>query len=279
MNQRLFIVPAIGFVIALTAMAHTCKPIDVESQLLALNDTFVHGAAASERQSDLLNDHISGRAWRRSRPPNTEKPEHVTWEFHSNGMYRWLFTSDYSVAVTGAWALSPASDTHGVMFLASSGEDASRLEVYFVELGDEELILGEFSYREKLFLDLDLAPNIRPMEVQSVTERREETFTAWAALTVADWHSESQPAPGDPNRYTFEQNGAYSAVTTSSKCEYKGTWSLSVSGNDRGIVWLSVPANECDPRGPRDAAVREIPLKLDDDGLVLGDTAYKQAAD
>lgn len=201
-------------------------------------------------------------------------PEIVTWEFYSNGMFRWQFTSDFSETHIGAWAISPTSEESGVMFLASTMNDPSKFDVLSLKLKNGGLMLGEFSYQETPFTEADASPDIREEDRQAVTDQRDHFFSFWITMTATDWQSESAPPPGDSDRYSLMQDGTYTAHFDDTQCQYSGTWSLSFSASDRGVVWLSVPANACDPRGPRDAFVREIPIRLDGAKLILYETVY-----
>lgn len=200
--------------------------------------------------------------------------EIVTWEFYSNGMFRWQFTSDFLETIMGAWAISATSEESGVMFLASTMNDLSRFDVLSLKLQNGGLMLGEFSYQETPFTNADAPPSIREEDRQAVTDQRDHFFSLWITITATDWRSESTPPPGDPNLYSLMQDGSHTARFDVTQCQYSGTWSMSFSGRDSGVVWLSVPTNACDPRGPRDAFVRQIPIRLDGDKLILYETVY-----
>jgi len=228
---------------------------------------------ASETHSIVSN--LTRSKWQRVRTqdPNLAS-EIVTWEFYSNGMFRWQFTSDFSETNIGAWAISPTSEEDGVMFLASTTNDLSKIDVLSLKFENEQLVLGEFSYQETPFTSADAPPDIFEKARQAVTDRREDVFSLWISVTSSDWRSESAPAPGDPDSYSFMQDGIYAARFDSTECEYAGTWSTSFSGGDSGVIWLSVPANACDSRGPQDTFVREMPTRLDGDKLILSETIY-----
>lgn len=201
-------------------------------------------------------------------------PEIVTWEFYSNEMFRWQFTSDFSETNIGAWAISPTSDGSGVMFLASTMNELSKFDVLSLRLQNGGLMLGEFSYQETPFTEADAPPDIREEDRQAVTDQRDHFFSLWITITATDWRSESAPPLGDANLYSLMRDATHIAHFDVTQCQYSGTWSMSLSESDSGVLWLSVPANACDPRGPRDAFVREIPIRLDGDKLILYETVY-----
>ena len=189
-------------------------------------------------------------------------------------MFRWRFTSDFSETHVGAWALSPTSEESGIMFLASTMNNPSRFDVLSLMLQKGALRLGEFSYQETPFTDADTPPTIQAVDRQAVTDQRNRFFSLWITITATDWRSKSDPPPGDSNMYSLGQDGTYTSHVDVTQCQFSGTWSMSSSGKDSGVVWFSVPESACDPRGAQQAFVREIPLRLDGDELFLYQTAY-----
>jgi len=85
----------------------------------------------------------------------------------------------------------------GVMFLASTTNDLSKIDVLSLKFENEQLVLGEFSYQETPFTSADAPPDIFEKARQAVTDRREDVFSLWISVTSSDWRSESAPAPGD----------------------------------------------------------------------------------
>ena len=231
--------------------------------------------AVGDSQTDSMVRSLTRNKWQRV---GTQDPglasELVTWEFYQNGTFRWQFTSDFSETYVGAWAISPTAEEGGVMFLAGNMNDLSRFEVLSFQLQSGGLMLGEFSYEETSFTGTEALPETRDEDQQAVTDRRENVFSLWITLTASDWHSESAPAPGDADSYSFRGDGTYTARFDSTGCQYSGTWSTSSSGGGTDIVRLSVPANACDPRGPQEAFVREIPVELAGEQLILFATHY-----
>ncbi len=205
-------------------------------------------------------------------------PEVTSWEFYPDGTFRWRFTSDYTESDVGAWAISAASEERGIIFLASAANDqgpASRFDVLSFEFRDGSLQLGEAFYQGTPFTDQDVPPPIPQEDHEAVTApQRDRLFSLWTAMTATDWQSETTPSSGEPTMYSFRQEGTYTAHFAATQCQYSGTWSLFSSGGDVGEIRLSVPANRCDPRGPRDAFVRERPLTLSDTKLFLHQTIY-----
>jgi hypothetical protein len=231
--------------------------------------------AVGDEQTDAIVRRLTGSKWQRV---DTQDPglasEIVTWEFYSNGTFRWQFTSDFSETYAGAWSISRTSGESGVMFLAGNVNDLSRFEVLSFQLQSGGLMLGEFPYEETPFASTDAPPEARQEDHQAVTDQRDDVFSLWTALTASDWQSESDPAPGDANSYSFIKDGTYTARFDVTQCQYSGTWSASASGGETGTVRLSVPANACDSRGFQEAIVREIPVALAGDQLILFETVY-----
>jgi len=253
-----------------------CSPERV-TQLTAaptVSQTFTP-STVGDLETDRIVKSLTRSKWQhvRKREPSPS-PEIITWEFYSNGMFRWQFTSDVSETNIGAWAISPTSEESSVMFLASTMNDPSRLDVLSLNLKSGELMLGEFSYQETPFTNADEPPSIREEDRQAVTNQRDDFFSLWITITATDWRSESAPPLGDPNLYSLMQDGTHTAHFDVTQCQYSGTWSISFSERDSGVIWLNIPANACDPRGPRDAFVREIPIRLDGDKLILDETVY-----
>jgi hypothetical protein len=232
-------------------------------------------SATGEVGVDQIMKSLTRRKWQqiRTQDPNLAS-EIVTWEFYANGMFRWQFTSDFSETRVGAWAIAPTSEESGVMFLASTMNDPSRFDVLSLRLQNSGLRLGEFSYQETPFIDSDTPPNIQQDDREAVTNQKNHFFSLWITITATDWRSKSNPLPGDSNMYSLRQDGTYTSHVDVTQCQLSGTWSMSISGMDSSAVWLSVPNNACDPRGAQQAFVREIPVRLDGDELILYETVY-----
>jgi hypothetical protein len=205
--------------------------------------------------------------------------EVITWEFFKDGSFRRSFTSDYLERFAGAWALSETSQDRGILFLASTAADQARplrLNVLSFEFVEQGLRLGERLYQAVPFSARDVAPGISERDQAAVMPgQRERFFRLWVAMTVVDWETASASPTGDPSAYSFDRNGRYTARFATTRCQYSGTWSLFTSGGNTAQVRFSVPANHCDPRGPRETYVREMPTALKDDGLLLYRTAYE----
>jgi hypothetical protein len=200
-------------------------------------------------------------------------PEVTTWEFYSNGMFRWQFTSDFSEERMGAWFISSPSEESGVVFLANITNIPPRFDVLSLRFENGQLILGEFTYEETPFTGTETPPTLIEEDLEAVTNQREHFFSFWTAITANDWQSVSAPSPGDADMYSFMQDGTYAAHFNSTQCQYAGTWSTSLR-EDSTLIWLSIPANNCDPRGGQDRLVREIPIRLEGDNLILYETIY-----
>jgi hypothetical protein len=240
-------------------------------QALAASTTSATGALEIEQ----IVKRLTGSKWQeiRSQDPNLA-PEIVTWEFYANGMFRWRFNSDFSESHMGAWEFAPTSEGSGILFLASTIDDPSRFDVLSLTFQDGELQLGEFTYQAAPLIDTDTPPAIQEADRLAVTHQRNQNFALWMTLTATDWRSTSEPPPGDANLYEFRQDGMYTAHFELTQCQFSGTWSTSISGGNNGVVRLSVPENACDPRGPQPSFVREIPVRLDGEALILYETVY-----
>lgn len=231
--------------------------------------------------SHRMVETLTGHRWQRE-PARTQKPgltpEVTTWEFYAGGTFRWRFTSDYTESAVGAWALTAASANSGVLFLARDvheGRRPERFHVLSVAFDNGGLRLGEAAYQGIPFTAHNLPPRIRPEVHEAVTAgQRHHFFSLWAIMTGTAWRSTVDPAPGDPTTYAFRQDGSYTAHFAATQCQYAGTWSLFGIEVNRGTIRCSVPANWCDPRGPRDAFVRDMPLTLTDTTLSLYQTVY-----
>jgi hypothetical protein len=204
----------------------------------------------------------------------------ITWEFFEDGTFRWHVAADYDESYVGAWAISAASENSGIIFLASAASNENRAaqhDVLSFEFQDGRLELGEAVYEGIPFIESDVPPSVGDEAREAVrVEQRDRFFSLWAAITRTNWQSGSAP-PGDPNQYRFNPDGTYSASFAATQCDYTGTWSLISSEENTGQIRLSIPANSCDPRGPQDAFVREIPITLRDMELLLYETIYVPA--
>lgn len=227
---------------------------------------------------DTPEEKLTDQKWQRVQEREGGLANEVTtWEFYADGSFRWQFVSDYEVSSEGAWAISEVSDSRGIIFLAiaAAQSQSSRFEVLSFEFSNGSLQLGEQSYQGIPFTDSDVPPLIGPEEHEAVTtSQRNRFFPLWVAMTATDWRSQSPPPPGDPDMYSFATDGTYSALFSDSQCQYSGTWSVFNSLADSGEIRLSIPANQCDPRGPRDAYVLEMPVTLNDTTLSLYQTDY-----
>jgi hypothetical protein len=222
--------------------------------------------AAPQPKAHVNVADLIGRVWQREIPPaGARAPELVTWEFYANGTFRRQLVSDHSASRTGAW-----HDERGVLFLASE----SRFDALSIELEGEKLKLGEFDYRADPSPTAEPAPHARERDRHAVDEERKQAFSSWIAVTGADWRSEPGASSGDPDEYSFARDGTYSAAFDVTDCRYEGSWSSSFSEGDRSFVRLSVPTNDCDPRGPRQAFVREVPARWEARNLILNDRIY-----
>ena len=238
----------------------------------ALLSTLPVAVAMPRAEECQILPRITDHRWQREIPPRGGgTPEFVTWEFYPNGMFRRQFLSDYSVSRTGAWQLLATSEESGVMFLATTSEPGS-FDVLSLQGKGEQLRLGELDYRASPSAGAE--PDIREQDRRAVDEQREQSFSSWIAMTASDWRSESGVSPGDPNDYSFARDGTYSAAFDVTACRFQGKWSSAFSDGGRSFVRVSVPANECDPRGPRDAFVREVPAGWDSGNLVLNERVY-----
>lgn len=201
-------------------------------------------------------------------------PEVTTWEFYSNGMFRRQFTSDFSEERMGAWFIPSPSEENNVIFLANTTNVPPKFDVLSLRFENGQSILGEFTYEETPFTGTETPPTAIEKDLQAVTTQRDGFFSFWTAITANDWQSVSAPSPGDADMYSFIQDGTYAAHFNSTQCQYVGTWSISSLGEDSTLIWLSIPANNCDPRGGQDRFVREIPIRLEGDNLILFETIY-----
>jgi hypothetical protein len=209
--------------------------------------------------------------------------EIITWTFFTDGTFRWQFASDYTLSYEGAWAVSPAAGGRGVLFLAgvtNGGGHFPRSDVLSLQFCDEGLALREAAYAPIALSNEDVPPETRKRDHDAVAApEKDPHFSLWVAMTRNDWQSEAAPPPGEPDLYSFMRDGTYTGRFASGPCQYSGTWSLMGSGVNTGEIRLSIPANLCDSRGPRDASVREMPVTLSDGRLVLHRTAYLSASE
>lgn len=225
-----------------------------------------------------IEESLTKNKWQNVSSPETNlAPEIVTWEFYSNGMFRRQFTSDFSEERLGAWSISPTSEESGVIFLASTMNDPHSLDALSFRFENGRLELGEFSYEAVPFTSADAPPAVIEQDLLAVTGQHDRFFSWWTTITATDWQNKSTPPPGDANLYSFMQDGSYTAHFDTTRCQYSGTWSISFLGGDSGVIWLSVPANACDPRGAQEMFVREIPIRLNGDDLILYETVYVPA--
>lgn len=201
----------------------------------------------------------------------------VTWEFYPPGVFRWKSTSDYQEAGEGAWAIVPISGESGIIFLAWEGKDGiqeNRVDVLSYKVSGNSLVFGELPYQGTPFSAEDNAPAIPENIIKAASaQQHERSFSLWVAMTAVDWVSD-EPPPGGPDRIAFERDGTYTAYFESTQCDFSGTWSLINFVEKSGEIRLSVPANGCDSRGPREAYVREMPVELKGELLFLYQTSY-----
>lgn len=226
----------------------------------------------------LLAQRLTDVKWQRVSDPGPHfAAEVTTWRFHRNGSFHKSFTSDYAESQIGAWVLSEVSRHEGLLFLASTMSDhghPARFSVLSFRFGNGGLRLGEENYEGIPFAANEWVPQVRAEDQTAVSSRqRLRFFSLWTAITASDWHSGATP-PGDPSQYSFSGSGTHTASFVATHCNYSGTWSLFSSEGNTGEIRLSVPANRCDPRAPVEAFVREIPVKLKDNKLLLYQTAY-----
>jgi len=232
-----------------------------------------------EVENQQIVEALTNHKWRRFTAHHSyPASENLTWEFYADGTFRRRFVSDYVESCIGAWSVSTRYDDQGIIFLANTTSDqkcSSSFNVLSFKLHTESLQLGEVSYQAIPFSDLDASPHILVEDRDAVTEHQRNTyFSLWLTMTATDWQSESLPRPGDPTTYSFERDGTFAAYFDATKCRYSGTWSLSIMETFTGAIWLSVPANPCDPRGARNAFVRQMPITYEDSKLYLYKTVY-----
>ncbi len=205
-------------------------------------------------------------------------PDVITWAFFKDKTFRWHVTADYEDSYVGAWSVSVTSENSGVIFLASAASNQTRAAQYDVlsfEFQNGHLLLGEAVYEGIPLAATDVPPSVEEAEREAVrVEQRNRFFRLWAAITHTPWQSASTPPPGDPELYEFNADGTYSAHFAATQCDYTGTWSLVSTEENANQIRLSIPANSCDPRGPQDAFIREIPVTLSDTELLLYETIY-----
>jgi len=198
----------------------------------------------------------------------------MVWKFDRHGGFCRKFTSDYAEVYSGAWALSQATPNSGIVFLASTKTKPSRFDVFSVSLEGNELRLGEETYRALPHSEDDRPVSYAADDQQAVTGgQRAQHFAMWSLMTQTDWHTDFA-AYGDPSQYSFHRSGIYTATFADTACRYSGTWSLMTIGGNISELRLTVPANDCDPRGHRPSFVRELPAKLMDEQLILYRSSY-----
>jgi hypothetical protein len=217
--------------------------------------------------SAVLAERLTQNDWRHVAAPRSSFAREIrTWEFYPGQSFRWRFVSDYTEQQIGAWAISATCVDRGVMFLAhaaQAGAPTSRFDVLSIEFRNGTLRLGE-----RRFQGIAVGERLPPPHIDKASRealdghQRHRFFPLWAAMTSVRWRSVSTPRPGDPDSYSFREDGTYSARFSSTSCQYTGSWSLNSLGGMAGDLRLSVPANRCDPRGPRDAFVRGMPVKI-----------------
>lgn len=212
-------------------------------------------------------DRLTANPWRRVVDQGFGHAAEVTeWAFHANGAFRRSFTSDYSENQTGSWRLEKSSPITATLFLAFDGPEPRRRAVVSLILADDALRLAENTYQAA------------PLEAETRWDAEPGdagTFALWRSLTASDWSSESAPPPGYADAYAFRDDGGYTARVAETDCDFSGSWSLFSSGEERGELRLSVPAHSCDPRGPTEVSVRELPVELEEGKLLLYKTAYR----
>lgn len=229
----------------------------------------------AQLEANALSRRINDRQWERETPPRGGPTrQSVIWQFFADRTFRRQFISDYSATRTGAWHLSATSESGGILFLATSGNDSAVLEVLSLNLTGDGLLLGELAYRETSTVSMANAPSVPDRDRQAVDEQRDEAFALWIAMTANRWTRGSAASPGEPDAFSFAPDGTYSATFAATQCTFMGTWSMEFSQTNRGALRLSVPANQCDPRGPADAFIRELPLRWDGANLFLTDRPY-----
>jgi hypothetical protein len=205
-------------------------------------------------------------------------PDITTWEFYDNGNFRRRFTADYAESSVGAWSLSATPHNRGILFLMSArrhSEDPLKYQVLPLEFAADGLFLGGVWYTATPYSGVEDPPLVgQETKVSVEPAQRTKLFSLWATLTTSDWKSEAAPPPGDPDMYSFSTSGECTIRFTPTHCEYSGLWSLTVSEEHHGKLRVSVPANTCDPRGPTNAFVREIPLELKNTTLWMYKSPY-----
>lgn len=203
------------------------------------------------------------------------------WEFFPDGTFRWTFLSDYRVTHTGSWALAADSDSSGVVVTAWYGEPPARSlkrDVLSLRVKEDATYVGE--------QPLHHAPGPKggpPPAVPAALRDavRCPVLTAslplWSAMTEGRWEREA--GGSSPNRLWFHPDGTFEAAFRATECSYSGTWSLRGINDSGATLLMSVPSHECDPRGPRTAFLREVPIQLRDEQLVLNRDTYSRTPD
>ena len=237
-------------------------------------------SGAEAVQPSILAKRLTEQRWQRVRQHGPQvTPEVTIWEVYGEGSFRWRFSADYAESHIGAWAVSEVSPERGVMFLAGTSKEQrppSRFHVLSVEFLEAGVRLGEELYQGVPLTHREGVPHVSRAEHAAVTtDQRARFFPLWRSLTASTWQSVAAPPPGDPDVYAFDRDGQYTAYFATTRCQYAGTWSLFTSGGETGELRFSVPGHRCDPRGPRDAFIREMPITLQDHKLFLAQTVYE----
>lgn len=240
---------------------------------------------AATSDSAQTRERLTRQQWQRVEEAEEGLAAETTaWTFYTDGTFRRRFTADYQEAQAGAWSLSFAleqsgmAEVGGVIFLAYARpvqDSPFQVSVLSFQFRDDRLRLGENVYQPVSPKSDEPPPQIAASIHEAVSAHEQsQFFSLWSTITATSWQAASDPSPGDPTSVSFARDGTYTAAFTTTQCEIEGTWSLLRIDGNGGELRYSVPANECDPRGPRDAFVRALPLTLSDTRLFLYETKY-----
>lgn len=248
----------------------------IVSLVLLLSDAIPSFSGENGFETTLI-EKITQKKWQRVVVLGPGLPEEVTtWEFYADGSFRWNLVSDYSINYIGTWVLSGASLNTGVLFLISTptnDKQSIRNDVLSITYQNANLKIGEMVYQAVSTVRTETPAEIRQgSAIKSVSI--EKLFPLWGVMIASNWRSETVPSPGYPDTISFSSAGGYNARFESTDCQYEGTWSLLTFGQNIGKILLSAPANRCDPRGPREGFIWELPAEWKDNTLFLYKSAY-----
>ena len=221
-----------------------------------------------------LADALAGVRWVRTVDEGTAYgPETTEWVFDANGAFRSSLSADFADRSMGAWSIAEVQSDSGMLLLADATR--GRFDALSVTPLGDKLRLGESLFGRGSFQGArPTVPGESDLEALA-PGRRERFFPLWLTLTSSGWQRTATSAENfEPDEFVFSQAGRYRARYSRGPCEFVGTWSLWSSAGRTGEIRLSVPSNACDPRGPRTAFVRGMPVRLDGERLFLHDGEY-----